>query len=548
MDNNVGGAVVPSLGSVSISSGYSSGWGNSYSHNNDAFKVKIETIEAFNFDKYEYTGKGVEGVKKPTGLKPVAFNKVVAQVAVDPIKNCVKDFTGLIKSKGWQGGLGIITTFASGVLAEVVTSAITGKALDWDAIVAKNGGKAVSGTVNFALSAFSIKKVEGKLTWGEKGIDKIAIGKVYNEGSFIKASWNVLKNQTSEYKILMDMGIDPAKNLTPLKTIKLLKNKEAFTAFKDARTTLYNSLLKDMFGQGTMQAIKTLGAQMACVVVFDYAFSLLGNIASGIIEGKSLEEIFDISNMHYGSEALKSVNKTIFMFAGRFIGYSCGCPKLGEIAGALIGSIVNNWICAPFTDEFGNVDEGWCAIAAGAELAGAIAGGVIAALCIGTGPVGWIIGLGILIGAAIAYGITALIANWDKVWEFFTNKWNDLMNIGAAAVDAVVNGAVALWEGFTNFASGAIEVVGNFFCDVGELISDGWEGLMDIGATAIDALVNGAVSLWEGATEFFTGAVETVGDFFCETGEMIGEFFTDAGDWIATAWDDATSWIAYIFA
>ena len=53
MDNNVGGAVVPSLGSVSISSGYSSGWGNSYSHNNDAFKVKIETIEAFNFDKYD---------------------------------------------------------------------------------------------------------------------------------------------------------------------------------------------------------------------------------------------------------------------------------------------------------------------------------------------------------------------------------------------------------------------------------------------------------------------------------------------------------------
>ena len=554
MDSNVGGAVVPSLGSVSISGGYSSGWGNSYSQNNDAFKVEIETIEAYNFDKYEYTGAGVDKAKFAEGVKPVPLSKFQTIFATEPIKNFFKDISSY-GPKWWQGGFGVFTTFASGILTDLVSNSITKKSVSFNDIVFNQFGKATSGTINFVLGAFSIKKIDGKFKWTEKGFDKFVINKVYNEGAVIKTAWDVLKNKTTEYQMLVDLKIDPYKPVSPKTLVTMMKNKGSFSQFATARKTLYNSFLKEAFGSGTGQAIKALAAQMGCVVVFDYAISLLTNVASALWNGTSLEDVFDISNMHYGSELLKSVNKVVFSFAGRFIGYACGCPKLGEVLGAVVGSIVNQFICAPFTDEFGNVDEGWCAIAAGAELAGASVIGVlagIAAVSMGLGPVGWIVAAGIIAGAAIGYGLTLLaktiVDNWDNITGWFSNTAEAIANAGAAALEGAVNFAVCLWEDFTIWGTGAIDAVGSFCCEAYEWAVNGWNDLLDIGEAFVGDLVAGAVSLWEGFTEWGSGAIEAAGDFFCETGEMISDFFTDAGDWFITAWDYATGWISYAFA
>ncbi len=532
MDGNIGGIITPKIGGIKIGGGgYSSGWGSFYNFTNDPNETTASKIETVNLEGYDpKMDKVREG--RIVEFKPIEWMKMVATIAADPVKNLIKDVGALPTEnlgKGWQGGAGLFVTAVSTFAAEAITYGVTGKKWDWAKIGAKVGGKTGSAAVNFLLSMFSIEKQvikEGektitKLKWKEKGFDKFITAKIFDEGSVASSIFaDMLAKAPEEYKWLTDLGIkDATKALKPGQWLKIIKQPGAFKELRKLRIGIYSDMLKDMFKGGVLESAKNLGGQMACVVGFDYALSLVSNLIQGLLEGKSWSEVFNIDNMHYGSELLKSVNKTVFAMAGRFIGYSIGCPKAGEILGSLIGSALNTIICEPFKNEFGEIDEGACAIAAAAELGGAIVGGLVAALliCGSSGPVGWIIGLGIIIGAVFTYFVTAIIYNWDKIVNFFGNVFTGIWNGICIAAEAVASAAVWVWDKAV------------------------------LGAVAVkDFAVNLAVTIGNAVADFFTGAVEVVGGFFCAAGEVIGDILDGAGEVAASMWDGLTSLVGYL--
>lgn len=105
-------------------------------------------------------------------------------------------------------------------------------------------------------------------------------------------------------------------------------------------------------------------------------------------------------------------------------------------------------------------------------------GGTLVSVLGSIGPEGW------LIGAAIVGG-GLLIANWDKVSEFF---------------------------------SGFFDWLGNAFSNLWDWISNGFKGLVDVGANLVSGLWNGITSaagaVWDGITSFGGAIVDGFCDFF----------------------------------
>ncbi len=105
-------------------------------------------------------------------------------------------------------------------------------------------------------------------------------------------------------------------------------------------------------------------------------------------------------------------------------------------------------------------------------------GGTLMSVLGSIGPEGW------LIGAAIAGG-GLLIANWDKIGDFF---------------------------------SGFFDWLGNAFSHLWDWISNGFKGLVDVGGNLISGLWNGitgaAGAVWNGICDFGSAIVDGFCDFF----------------------------------
>ena len=518
MNNNVGGGNVPSLGGTTINGGnYSSGWGKSYNFNDSSFNGTVTSLETFSFKSYAHNWQDIDGKRKPLEIKPASPLKILSALANEPIKNLFKDAAGLITNKNASTTAGIVTTIAATALTEVIGTKIEGKSMDWTKIIGKAAGKGSSATVCFLGSLVSIKKVDGKLKWVEKGLDKYVYSLIYNEKGALGDIWSRIGGNDI-FKPLNDIGVKPTDNLKPSSVIKLFKDPKARSLFSTARKQMYDELLKDMVKGGAVDALKNIGLQMGVTVGFDYAFSLIGNFVGGLVQGKTVAEALDIENMHYGQEILKSVNKTVWSFAGKFIGYSIGNPKVGQIVGALIGSTINNWICEPFRKPNGDIDEGACAIAAGAELAGAIAGGVLCA-CLCSGPVGWVIGLGILAGAAVGYLVTVVVYNWDKISEWISDRVAAVVEGMNIAKEAVCVAAVAVADFFVEKWDAAVDAVSDAFTSAREFAERLWQ---DISATVVEGVTTAAVA--------------------------VGDFFSDLGDGATWLWDEFCVWLRCVFA
>lgn len=114
----------------------------------------------------------------------------------------------------------------------------------------------------------------------------------------------------------------------------------------------------------------------------------------------------------------------------------------------------------------------------GTGLLGEALGGTLVSVLGSIGPEGW------LIGAAIVGG-GLLIANWDKVSEFF---------------------------------SGFFDWLGNAFSNLWDWISNGFEGLVEVGGNLISGLWQGitgaAGAVWDGITSFGGAIVDGFCDFF----------------------------------
>lgn len=210
-----------------------------------------------------------------------------------------------------------------------------------------------------------------------------------------------------------------------------------------------------LFSQIQMQTFTNTIGNIGIGFGIEYGASIFANWAKCLMTGKEV----NFENLKLGSTLLKSSTKMICATAGELIGMSLGNPKLGKLIGTVVGATIAEFQVASFDG-----DETWCAIAGGVQLVGAVAGAAFVIFCC-SNPVGWVVGLGVLAGAAIGYALTFVVYKcWEPITEFAGAVW-----------DGVTDVAGAVWDGITT----TVDAIGDGIDYVQDKISDGIDYVSD---------------------------------------------------------------------
>lgn len=260
------------------------------------------------------------------------------------------------------------------------------------------------GAVLKSSSKEGLKFVGGKITQNVLEIG----GKEYNEMIAVaKAGDSAFESLTAQYGAKLE-------NIFARNFATGFKKSNGFLLDKNGPHGTFKDLAKNLTKNvGELSINKFSGALVGAAadigvpVVIDFAVSVVVNALKGWDSNLSFGQ--NVEALKLGSTLLKSTWKTIISKAGFFIGYSIGGTtggKIGQALGTTLGSYIGDFLVDAFDD-----DEGWCAIAGVAGLAGGIAGGAIATALLTAGtislafPVGTVVGLAIIVGAAITTGI-----------------------------------------------------------------------------------------------------------------------------------------------
>lgn len=206
-----------------------------------------------------------------------------------------------------------------------------------------------------------------------------------------------------------------------------------------------------LFSQLQMQTFTNTIGNIGIGFGIEFGASIFANWAKCLMTGKEVTA----ENLKLGETVLKSSTKMICATAGELIGMSFGNPKLGKLIGTVAGATIAEFQVASFDG-----DETWCAIAGGVQLVGAVAGAAFVIFCC-SNPVGWVVGLGVLAGAAIGYALTFVVYKcWEPITEF-----------AGALCDGVTDVASDVWGGITT----TVDAIGDGINYVSDKIGEGIE-------------------------------------------------------------------------
>ena len=469
MKDSVGGAVIPSLGTVSLG-GYSSGWGGSYDFSNNPTNYKTPSVENVSFTDYttKYFDPKVIEWYYTYLLEPIAkmSSKTVIGEGVKLITGPLND---LLASKMSLGGavLGeIVTTVifgsVTGSSSKEINNIAGGKGFDWNHLVdefAKAGVKALPKvavsvpTMLITTALYEIDHIDlsnidvvRKYTFDKKGTitDPIKIltnaldaplkEKIMDEIPRLGELDELIKNQNDLIKNLQSAGQSTKVAKAELKTLlkeqriitdkQMLNERLAMTSQNEYTTVTMKSYVPggEEFPvevrvipftdrlNSSLSFVKNYGAGMAAGIGLDTVVSIGGNILKNkLIDGMTWGDA--LANCDWGAEFLKASCKGVCGTAGSIIGGAFGNAQLGKTIGSAIGGFVGDFAVKPFTLEDGTIEQTWCLAAGCAVIGGAILGGAIAAaiVCGCTPPIGWVVGAAMIVGAAICYGIVILV-------------------------------------------------------------------------------------------------------------------------------------------
>lgn len=313
--------------------------------------------------------------------------------------------------------------------------------------------------INAGLWAGTKGAIEGAL-FGE-GFLKIAGGISVATPIFeavYKPLLKILSNEIlGKEQNWFELGSVSASGFTKAITSGFFKNKEVFETFFSKLVfpgatpktikALLDLLKTDDYIEGFIDStlFKSVAFDLAAGIGVDYTASLLANFTKMCVADWEDGILFDDcswSKMAFGSTLLKSSTKLICGKAGELLG-----GKPGKLVGTVIGAMIGEFQVGIFTDENGNVAEGWCAAAGALEIAGAVIG-VAVVIFSPIGITAGAIAAGMLIGAAIGYVAVAVTYHFDTVVSI-------LSNIGSGAVE---------------FFEGAGEAISDFVGDIGESV------------------------------------------------------------------------------
>lgn len=301
----------------------------------------------------------------------------------------------------------------------------------------------------------------------------------YNFVGFAENLADAFELDDSGKRMMMQLGYSISKNWRPIQ-----EGFNSVWAQVQKSAPEMASKLSRAFGvatkDGVTEVITDLFGTITALVSGDWGGAVTGGITT----------VLDFMGSEFG-QTMMNLGKTMLTFnklaqgggtlkvMGQVVKVTGATKNLGSILGnmsGLLGSATGGTgLLGEALGGLGSIGE---MITGSGGLLGGLGelGGTLVSVLGSIGPEGW------LIGAAIAGG-GLLIANWDKIGDFF---------------------------------SGFFDWLGNAFSHLWDWISNGFKGLVDVGGN----LVSG---LWEG----ITGAAGAVWNGICDFGSSIVNGFCD---------------------
>lgn len=303
----------------------------------------------------------------------------------------------------------------------------------------------------------------------------------YNFVGFAENLADAFELDDSGKRMMMQLGYSISKNWRPIQ-----EGFNSVWAQVQKSAPEMASKLSRAFGvatkDGVTEVITDLFGTITALVSGDWGGAVTGGITT----------VLDFMGSEFG-QTMMNLGKTMLTFnklaqgggtlkvMGQVVKVTGATKNLGSILGnmsGLLGSATGGTgLLGEALGGLGSIGE---TITGSGGLLGGLGelGGTLVSVLGSIGPEGW------LIGAAIAGG-GLLIANWDKIGDFF---------------------------------SGFFDWLGNAFSHLWDWISNGFKGLVDVGGNLISGLWQGitgaAGAVWDGICNFGSAVVDGFCDFF----------------------------------
>lgn len=303
----------------------------------------------------------------------------------------------------------------------------------------------------------------------------------YNFVGFAENLADAFELDDSGKRMMMQLGYSISKNWRPIQ-----EGFNSVWAQVQKSAPEMASKLSRAFGvatkDGVTEVITDLFGTITALVSGDWGGAVTGGITT----------VLDFMGSEFG-QTMMNLGKTMLTFnklaqggdtlkvMGQVVKVTGATKNLGSILGnmsGLLGSATGGTgLLGEALGGLGSIGE---IITGSGGLLGGLGelGGTLVSVLGSIGPEGW------LIGAAIAGG-GLLIANWDKIGDFF---------------------------------SGFFDWLGNAFSHLWDWISNGFKGLVDVGGNLVSGLWQGitgaAGAVWNGICDFGSSIVNGFCDFF----------------------------------
>lgn len=303
----------------------------------------------------------------------------------------------------------------------------------------------------------------------------------YNFVGFAENLADAFELDDSGKRMMMQLGYSISKNWLPIQ-----EGFNSVWAQVQKSAPEMASKLSRAFGvatkDGVTEVITDLFGTITALVSGDWGGAVTGGITT----------VLDFMGSEFG-QTMMNLGKTMLTFnklaqgggtlkvMGQVVKVTGATKNLGSILGnmsGLLGSATGGTgLLGEALGGLGSIGE---MITGSGGLLGGLGelGGTLVSVLGSIGPEGW------LIGAAIAGG-GLLIANWDKIGDFF---------------------------------SGFFDWLGNAFSHLWDWISNGFKGLVDVGGNLVSGLWQGitgaAGAVWNGICDFGSSIVNGFCDFF----------------------------------
>lgn len=342
--------------------------------------------------------------------------------------------------------------------------------------------------------SYSLKKVTNKQLKYDEAVKKFgknsetaldALADLQSEQySFVGFAENLadaFELDDSGKRMMMQLGYSISKNWRPIQ-----EGFNSVWAQVQKSAPEMASKLSRAFGVATKDGVTEVITDL-----FGTITALVNGDWGGVVTG-GITTVLDFMGSEFG-QTIMNLGKTMLTFnklaqgggtlkvMGQVVKVTGATKNLGSILGnmsGLLGSATGGTgLLGEALGGLGSIGE---MITGSGGLLGGLGelGGTLVSVLGSIGPEGW------LIGAAIAGG-GLLIANWDKIGDFF---------------------------------SGFFDWLGNAFSHLWDWISNGFKGLVDVGGNLVSGLWQGitgaAGAVWNGICDFGSSIVNGFCDFF----------------------------------